>query len=470
MPHQARFVDVFLEVQSEEAGDPEPGEWAYDDATLTGPRRFGKTAILSPLVAHRARLLERAQMFLTAQNRDKAVRRWHDVLSDLKRSPLRGDFRSKVGNMHEEIRWIDSDGVLIPFAPNEDGLHSETPDLVLIDELWAFDAEQARAIKAGYVPAFATSSGQALKMSTQGTDRSVWLNEVTRAGRRAVEAGVRSGVLYHEYSLPDRVEVDGVRVRLRQLSDEQLVEACIAYHPAVCHVTDCRGPSRGRPCSHGFTVRPAALRSAWLEMGDRQEYLRAYGNRAAADVAARWQALDEAVWLSAVETDPIPPSARVAFGVWVDEDGDDAAVSAGWRSPSGTMLVEHMHTQTGIRGLVDYVTTRTERNDPATVAVANVGPARDVADELEAAGVPVLRVGQADVSAACSRHRSELAAGSWRHAVSTAATAAAEAADWSRNKWDRPGDSISALGSQTLAGWGIDHAPPLKVRRPFKVR
>jgi phage terminase large subunit-like protein len=183
MPHQREIVDVFLEVQSEEAGDPEPGEWAYGDGFAGLERRAGKTSLISPIVAHRARLIRRASMWMTAQSRDKARLRWMDVTDDLLSSVLRDDVRRKIGNMHEELLWHQTMGRLKPFAPNEDGLHSETPDLVLVDELWAFDAEQARVIKAGYVPAMATSSGQAFKMSTAGTEKSSWLNQTRRSGR-----------------------------------------------------------------------------------------------------------------------------------------------------------------------------------------------------------------------------------------------------------------------------------------------
>lgn len=481
MPHQREIVDGFLEIQSEEAGDPEPGEWAYDDGTVTIERRGGKTSIQTPIVTHRARLVDRARMFMAAHKRDVTRRRWMDITDDILASPLRHDVRRKVSITHEELRWIENGSLLIPFAANEDAMHSETPHLVLIDELWAFDEEQKRAVQAGYVPAFATSSGQALKMSTQGTDASYWLNEETRTGRKAVERGVRLGKFYYEHSLPDRI--DGVL--LKDLPDAELIEACIRNHPAVCHRPDCPGPRQGKPCAHGFTVRPAAIRSAWVAMDDRSEFIRAYGNRSAADLSGSWLALDEAVWLRQVDTVGIPGDARIALGVWVDEDGQDAAISAGFRGMDGRMRVEIPQTpverpdgaqidaptvREGVRWALDVVRRIAGRQAVATVALRNTGTDRDLADALEAAGVHVTRVSQADLPAACSRHRTELTAGSWWHRQSTEATAAARAADWHRNRWTRPGESISALGAQTLAGWGFDHAPePEETHGRFKI-
>lgn len=463
MPHQRQIVDVFLEVQSEAAGDPEPGEWAYDNGTATLERRAGKTAIQSPVAAHRARLVRAASMFMTAQTRDKARRRWMDITDDLMSSVLRADVKRKTSIGHEELRWHGG-AVLVPFAPNEDGLHSETPDLVLVDELWAFDDEQRRAIQAGYVPAFATSGGQALKMSTAGTDRSAWLNAERRAGRKAVEDGVRLGRCYFEHSLPDRV--GGVRVA--DLEDLALVEACVANHPAVCHVPGCVGPRQKRPCRHGFTVRPAAIRSAWAEMDDRAEFVRAYGNRSQEDLSALWTAVAEQTWVDQVDETSIPGDAPTRFGVWVDEDGLDAAVSSGWRDQLGRMHVESVVRRDGIRWVREWFLEReTRRSTP--VAVVNVGAARDVADELEVAGVPVLRVSQADSAAAVSRHLQGLAAGLWWHRQNTDVTASAAAVGLRKagggRVWDRPGGSISYVGSQTLAGWAFDHAPEVKLTK-----
>lgn len=458
MPHQRLIVDVFLEVQSEEAGDPEPGEWAFNDGTATMQRRGGKTAIQSPLVTHRARLVRGAQMFMTAQTRGKARRRWMDISNDLLRSPLRKDITRRVSLSHEELVWKDGGASLIPFAPNEDEMHSETPDLVLIDELWAFDAEQKRKIQAGYVPAFATSSGQALKMSTAGTDASVWLNEDRTAGRAAVEAGVTRGRFYAEWSLPDRI--DGVRIK--DMTDAALVAACVAHHPAVCHLEGCPGPRQKKPCPHGFTIRPSAIEAAFVELADRAEFTRAFGNRSAADLSALWTAIREATWRDQVDPGGIPTDAPVVFGVWVDEEGFDAAVSAAFRDDSADMHVEALKREDGVRWVrpwVDGLSTT-----PRTIAIPNVGAARDVADELEKAGHSVLRVSQADVAAAVSRHRQELAAGTWWHRQNTDATAAAAAVGLKRSgggqTWDRPGDTISLVGSMSLSGWGWDHTEP----------
>lgn len=471
MPHQQLVVDVFLEVQSEEAGDPEPGAWAYEDGTLTIERRGGKTSIMTPVIAHRAYLIKRARMFMTAQNRDKARARWFDVADDILGSPLRDDVRRKISNGHEELRWKDNGSLLVPFAPNEDGLHSETPDLVLIDEQWAFDAEQARAIKSGYVPAFATNPGQALKMSTAGTMKSAWLNESRRTGRRAVEAGVRLGTFYAEWGLPDLIG----GVPIEELSDEALIQACIDWHPAICHMPGCPGPRQGRPCPHGFTIRPSRIHAAFVEMADRPEFIRAYGNRTVEDSASTWQAIDQAVWTRQTSPRPIPGDVLVGLAFDVDPERRDSAVSAAWRDPDGRMWTEVLKRELGTRWAAGYIAGVVERQKPVAVAVNNAGPARDVADELDRAGVELLRVQAWDYAAACQRHHDELAAGTWFHRGEPELTQAAEVVAWRKvsesRAWARVDEPITTLVSSTLAGWAFDHAPePEPDIGPFRVR
>lgn len=455
MPWQQLVVDVATEIQSAAAGDPHPGEWAYDDITVTVQRQAGKTTLLRPVMAHRAGSGRDRALWMTAQKREKARDRFLQAAKDIHRAKL--PFRTKLltSRMGEALEFVEVGSTIRPFAPNEDDLHGEDPDFVAVDELWAFGRALAKLVIAGYQPGFTTKDAQAWKLSTAGTDDSWWLNTSRKAGRAAVEAGVRLGIAYFEWSLPDRI--DGKL--LADLTDEELIEACIRHHPA-----------------NGYTLRPSSLRSAFRAMQDeedvdpRSEFLRAYGNRTANDSAERWRAIKEPVWVRQVDGLGIPDAARVAFGVWVDEDGKDAAIAAGWRDSGGRMHVEHLRHGDGVRWIIAHAEQVAGRQDPLCVGVANVGPARDVADELEAAGVPVLRIAQADVKAACSRHTSELEAGSWWHAQNVDVTDSAQGAALIRGQWARTGPSVSPIGAQTLAGWSFDHAPEDDEPRRFRIK
>jgi hypothetical protein len=449
MPWQQLVVDVATEVQSEAAGDPNPGDWAYDDVTVTVQRQAGKTTLLRPVMAHRAGSGRDRALWMTAQKREKARDRFLQAAKDIHRANL--PFRTKLltSRMGEALEFVETGSMIRPFAPNEDDLHGEDPDFVAVDELWAFARELAKMVIAGYQPGFTTKDAQAWKLSTAGTDDSWWLNTSRKNGRAAVQAGRRLGIAYFEWSLPDRI--DGKL--LEDLTDIELIEACILHHPA-----------------NGYTLRPASLYSAFEAMDyDRAEFLRAYGNRTANDSAEHWRAIAEDVWTRQVDLVGIPKSRRVAFGVWVDDDGKDAAIAASWRDSGGRMHVEHLRHGDGYRWIIAHAEAVAGRQDPLSVAVANVGTARDVADELEAAGVPVLRVAQADVKAACSRHVSELEAGSWWHALNTEVTESAKAADLVRGAWARTAGSVSLVGAQTLAGWAFDHAPEDDEPKRFRI-
>lgn len=458
MPHQQLVVDVGLEVQSEAAGDPSPGDWAYDDPGFTGPRRLGKTSIITPVTVHRAETIKRAVILMTAQKDSKARDRWMDATEDILGSELRDTVRRKVSHSFEEMRWIKTGSTFGPFAPKEDDTHGDTLHLVWVDEVWAFSAEQRRRVQAGYVPAFATTNGQAWKMSTQGTSRSEWLNSLTKAGRAAVKSGKRLGTAWFEWGLPDAPW----GIPIEKLTDDQLVQACIDWHPAVCHRPGCPGPRGGKPCVHGFTVRPAAIWSAFVQMdGDRSEMIRAYGNRTQEDLSQSWSVVSEATWVGQNDGNKIPAGVPVSLGVSVDPDSGDAAVSAGWRDPSGAMHVELLRRDLGTRWAAPYVAGREEKNQLASVAIANTGTSREVADALSTLlGDRLLRVSAADLSAACVRHQDELGARRWWHMHSQEAyDAAKDAAADVRRVWVKDSAPVSAVLSQTLAGWAHDHAP-----------
>jgi hypothetical protein len=129
------------------------------------------------------------------------------------------------------------------------------------------------------------------------------------------------------------------------------------------------------------------------------------------------------------------------------------------------MWTEQIRHDVGTRWVAGFVAGLVERNDPLAVAVNNAGPARDVADELERAGVSLLRVLPWDYSAACTRHHDELNAGTWHHRGEVELTAAAGVVEWRKlggeggRAWARVAEPITSLVASTLAGWAFDHAP-----------
>lgn len=451
MPWQAYVVLVALEVQSEEAGDPSPGEWAYDEIGITVQRQAGKTYLLRPVLIHRLRSISRARCWSTAQTGVHARRRWLDLSEALLVSPVGGDLRRKTGAGHEELKLLETLSTLEPFAPNGDSLHGETPDLVLIDELWAFDAEQWHDLEQAYEPGFTTKDGQAWKLSTAGTAASSALNSLRRRGRAAVEAGRQLGLAWFEWCVPD--EIDGIPIE--QLDDKALVDAVIRFHPA-----------------RGYTLREQSVRRAFEKMTEhdyatgRDGFLRAYGNRSQG--SGRTRSIEAAVWRRARTPLRIPVGRRICLGVHVDDEGLETSLVSGVRLEDGRGLVEAVDVREGVTWAADRVVEILGRNpDVASVAIADSGPGRDLADVLEARGVQLVRVHRPDYAAACVRFDREL-----REKVSPLALHRGQAvldeaagtvvrerigSSWG---WARPKDApCTAVVAATLALWGVDHTP-----------
>lgn len=455
MPWQAYVVMVALEV------DAETGEWAYSTVVVTVPRQAGKTVILQPVFAHRAGAGHGVRIWQTAQSGRKARKRWMDLTTALVESPLRSKVRRKVGVGHEELRWRVEDSTIEPFSPNDTDMHGETPDLIGVDELWAYDADKAEAVQGAYLPGFTTKDGQAWLLSTAGTAASAWLNTERRQGRAAVAAGVVEGTAYFECSIPE--EVNGIKVE--DLDDESALQLVLEHHPA-----------------RGHTLREKSVRDAMRKMPSRSEFLRAYGNHAG-DVAEP-SLIDPGAFRRAMAGELIPEGVPVGFAFEVDPERRSASVSAGWRDPeTGRAVVELIEHRPGTRWLAGYMAGRIETYEPGVVAVNDAGPARDVADQLEQAGFELLRVNMRDYGAACVRwfeettHTDESGrpAPTCLHDGHPDLEEAVRAARWRISGTSRmfasSDEPITPLVSNTVALWAADHLPEPEVDLgPFKMR
>lgn len=443
-PWQQYIADVALEVD-------EAGDWVFDEVFVTAPRRSGKTHLIVPVTAHRCGQPGKATAWITAQTLKSAVRRWEEIADKIHASPFRSQVRKNRGNP-QVLRWPATGSAFAPFAPNEDSMHGEDPDLVWVDELWAFDTEQRREIEQGYEPAFSVKSGQAWLMSTAGTPRSEWFNQVRRRGREQVEVGVRSGMAVFDWSAPERVG----EVPIEKLSDDELLRVVWDAHPRRDH----------------------GLRFDFLkkQLGKgRIEFLRAYANLSQNEDSVRPDAVFDSERMRASRGAQIPDGVRVGVGVAVDEDRRDAAIAVAWRDMGGRAHTSYRQAS-GTRWAAGDVRYLVENSEVSVVAGQSAGPARDLLDELERSGVEVLRLSQPDTAAAGSRFHDEFEAGSvlWDGSVAfSAAVAAAEPYKvQSGIVWrSATGAPVSTLQAGTVAVWAVDHAPePVRPAAPFRVR
>lgn len=442
-PWQQYVVDVALEVLDD-------GTWAYDEVFLTAPRRSGKTHLTAPVTAHRCGQASKATAWITAQTLKSAVRRWEDIADVINNSPLRSSVRKNRGNP-QMLRWPETGSAFLPFAPNEEGMHGEDPDIVWVDEYWSFDLEEKDLIEQGYEPVFSVKSGQAWKMSTAGTERSEAYNLDRRDARSAVEAGVRSGRACFDWCAPERV---GGRP-IEKLPADELLRVVLDSHPRR---------------DHGLRSEFLAKQ---LEKG-RINFLRAYGNLSQNEDAVEESAVFDSERMRAQRGGVIPAGARVAFGVAADEDRRDAVIAVAWRGPDGRALTSYRRAE-GTRWAVPEVRRLVTEYDVGIVGVRSAGPARDIADALEAAGVPLLRMSQPDDAAASSRFHDEFLAGTvlWDGSLDFSGSVAAAEPHPAQSgiAWrSRTGAPVTCLPAGSAAVWAFDHMPaPEPPRRRFKI-
>lgn len=451
-PWQRYVVDVALEV------DPATGHLAYDEVIVLVQRRAGKTVLIAPVTTHRCgRPKIRQQAWLTAQKRDNAVDRWRDAADSIE-DALGSAVRKKIGNMAEELRWPATRSIFVPFAPAEDTMHGADPDLAFVDELWSFTAAQQAVIEGGYEPTFSVKPGsQVWKLSAAGTARSEWLKADRMRGRAAVQSGGTSRIAFFEWCIPDRV--DGVKVA--ELDDDRLLEVVLANHPR-----------RDYGLRHDFLASQLAK--------GRPRFLRAYGGLDE-DESTEETLIPLDALTKAFTKDRIPPAVRVAFGLHVDDDRRETTISAAWRGPDGRALTQVLDSRPGSSWAADRAAKLVRSNDGGNpvgaVAIVNAGAARNVADALTRAGVPLLPVSQTDRAAACADLYDGLTAKvpTVTHDNDDRLLATFRAAGWRRMGGSRvlasnTGEPITVLDAHTLAVWGFDHMPePTPDLPPFKI-
>ena len=445
-PSQQYIVDVAREVQSAEAGDPDPGSLAYDEVGLLGPRRFGKTYLVEALTAD---VCGRGPnlVVMTAQSREAAAERWREIAgldptkptTGLMHSPLASRLKATGGTSNELVTFLDSGGLFRPFAPNEKATHGGEPDLVFVDELWWHSLAMKRVLQQGYRPPWALKDGQEWLLSAAGTARSSWLHDVRKRGRAAVAAGHQLGLAYFEWSVPEWV---------RELDDDRMIAEVIERHPR-----------RGRG------LRESYLRSQLVALG-KPGFLRAYANLDAEDG-------DEPLpdWFkTTTAVERIKPGQRQAVGVAVDNLRRESSVVVAVRRPDGSIMTEVVRTAPGIRWVGPYVE---DMPDAAVIAIANIKLGRGVADHLEAAGRNVDRVAAADVVSASGvwlAGMSETPAAVF-HDGDPALAQALRTGHLPRGKsWEsREGEPVTVLEAASLAAYAVDKIPTPPVRAPFRV-
>lgn len=395
---------------------------------------MGVTGVLADLAIRRPA----SAGYYTAQ-RGSLASQWfrEDFLPIL--DPLAAFYKPSLSTGRESLSWANRSKTAV-FAPTRDALHSRFSDVAIIDEAWAFDATRGAELLQGIAPTQKTRPGAQLWIiSAAGDASSAFLNAQLATARQYAADG-DPGVCLVEFGVPDDADP----------TDLATVER---YHPAV-----------------GHTIEPGALAGDLALLGP-EGFARAYGcwTPPAAQVATD---IDADAWANSADPAPLPDTLPVRVGFDVGPGRDWAVVAAG-HDPAGRVWLDVIDTgPRPDRRLVDLVTRLyTDVRPRAPVGVDDAGPARDVADTLDAAGIPLDRIAGRDYAAACFGFAGAVNAGRVRHrgqpeldaAVAALATRPlGDAWAWSRR---RAGGTIAAAVAATVATWQLEHTPaPIKPR------
>lgn len=425
MPWQRSVLDVATEHHP-----TIPGAWRYPVVVLTIPRQSGKTTLLRALMAQRALMTPGLKAFYTAQTGKDARERWRDLVTAIDGGPLANAVTVRRSQGSEALTFTTSGSTVSPFAPTPRSLHGYTPNLVAVDEAFAFDAAQGSDLMGAIVPAQQTLPDRQLWLvSTAGDSRSAFLQEWVERGRAAV-AEPGASVCYAEWSCPPE-------------TDPFDPGHWADWHPAL-----------------GITTTPQALADAATTL-PRGEFTRAMANQWTSAAEAIVSAEDMAACITE-QTPPEPGQAALAYDVALDRSA--AAIWAAWTDASGRPCVRPWLARPGTAWLLDALTDAAREG--YTLWADDGGATRAITDAATLAGLHVNTINARDmaaatgnfIDAATTHHLSRSAGDGLDEAMEGAATRYLSGAP----VWDRRASTgpIHHLVAATAAVWGAAHARP----------
>jgi hypothetical protein len=439
MEWQQHVADVILEI------DPDTGLLAYDEWIVLTPRQSGKSTFILAKSTHRASATgffgPRQRVVYTAQTRQKAREKWEeDFVGDLEQSRrLRSKVLTHKGNGNEHIRFANGSRFGIE-ANTEKAGHGSTLDEAYIDEAFA---QVDNRLEQAFGPAMITRANKQLGViSTAGwSDNSPYLLDKVQVGRRLAEQGVRKGTAYFEWSAPDDADP----------ADENVWFDCM---PAL-HRPECEAKCRRH------TVTVSAIRAEYEKAqraGKISDFCRAYLNQwKPKPKEAEETALGDWARCGTGSIDPMPKVA--AIGVAVSLDRQWSSIGSAGVLDDQRLLVGATDRRAGTAWLVDEV-ARIQATHGCAVVVDEKGPAGDLVEDFEAAGVRVTRAKLGDYLDACAALLDRVRDQSVVHLRHPDLDEAVLGARW-RMVGDRRAfgrktsvSEVSMLEAVTLAAWG----------------
>jgi hypothetical protein len=415
--------------------DPVTGDLRYPVVVIHVPRRAGKTALVLARLVRRLLGQPRSQSWYTAQTGGDAGRTLRrEWLPVLRSCGLYGRLKVSLRAGAESLELARHDSSVTCFPPIESALHGTNVDEAVIDEAWAFDLDTGRAVEQAVFPAQLTRPGaQTVIVSAGGTVESTWLDGWLERGEGAVAAAAGSVALFDWGADPDAPGYDPTSPATWWTA-----------HPAL-----------------GDTIRESAIAAELERAADLASFERSILNVWPRPRELRRQEVALDRWAALVDLDSPPAADVVAFDVAGDRTMACLA-QAGWVGER--VVVEVLDYRPGTAWVRPAV-RRWLAAHPGGVVVADNLAAGAMADQLEAAGVDMVRTGPSHMARACADLLDGVNAGTLGHRgqevldVALAGGRRRPLGDgWA---WSRKASTVdvSPVVAATLAAWGARTRP-----------
>lgn len=390
-PHQQYIADVATELNP-------PGSrlmFRYQMVIINEPRQVGKTTLLRPVFLDRCLMTPGTAAFMTAQLGKYASERWEDLVDDYEQSIFAEFVRIKRGKGDQKCIF-PNESFIAPFPPQRDALHGESPDLVAVDEGWAFTEEEGRDLTRAYRPAMITRTRrQVWVLSAAGTAESEWWDTLVEAGRASVD-DPHSTIAYFEHSAdPDADPYD------RETWE---------FHPGL----------------DGLITLGELAEEAKPENNTHADFLRGFMNISTKQRDTTVLDLEE--WDNhAVTWETRPDLNDVALAYDVAIDRSSASIWSAWIDTEGYICLHVMETRPDADWLPGHIRTLYAAGLTG-IAADDGGPARTVTEQLRREGIEVRALDGRESATAWDEFKAAANAGRVRHDGSPALREAIELA------------------------------------------
>lgn len=420
MPWQRYVADVGLELDRYN-----PGRWRYDMIIICVPRQSGKTYLKRAVFVDRMMCYPKREILMTAQTGKDARKRWRQINNALDVEKKTEVFKVYASQGSERTEYKKNRSFISPFAPTPTSIHGDSLHLVGLDEVWAFDSESGLALENAVKPTQLTiQDGQIWAVSTMGTEKSDYLNDLIRQGREAVN-DPSSRIAYFEWSADEEL------AERDPFSDETL-----AFHPAI-----------------GHTQTPDKMRA--LASSNLKSWRRAILNL---ETLGESSVFNMPIW-EGLKTDELPEPADkygVYIGVDVALDGSAATIAAAWITEDQDIAVKIIATGPGQEWVIPALASLQKKGSPPPLLDPS-GPTRTLGQDLQRLEYQCRETTTKEYATACQLFQDKIKAGTIVHEgdeqLEKAMNGAAVRFFSGTSAFDAPNSScpIDALRAATLA-------------------